>query len=383
MTYKDKKALKVAFDFPEPDKKQEFMEEFAKLSHNTVKKPILPVVMRMGAAAAMMGAIVLIFANMPKDTADFGNDNAIITVTETSSEADATAAPTAVTTTRPVSDNTAETSEVTSTSAGTTKTVASSETVTSQRTAASPQTTAVRTTAVHTTVRTTSSAEKNESPPVTSATTIVSEDIVTSEHNKDAGRDMRVLPDMIYPLRDKTINEDQMYPPDNSDQQQGPSVSKPVDTDNMLREMYKDSSAVILANVDEMLYTSINGTAVTAENLTVVSSFKGELSQNDRITVFFIGGYVPAEEYMKSHEHAYIDSPEEYSVYEKYMVRSRQEKEGQYIFFIRNDDENIKEGAYSPVRSGNTAVFRKIYDNYVSLDDPRLYFTEAQLNELG
>ncbi|MBQ6213477.1 MAG: hypothetical protein IJJ57_11370, partial [Ruminococcus sp.] len=252
MTYKDKKALKEAFDFPEPDKKQEFMEEFAKLSHNTVKKSILPVVMRMGAAAAMMGAIVLIFANMPKDTADFGNDNAIITVTETSSEADATAAPTAVTTTSPVSDNTAETSEVTSTSAGTTKAVASSETVTSQRTAASPQTTAVRTTAVHTTVRTTSSAEKNESPPVTSATTIVSEDIVTSEHNKDAGRDMRVLPDMIYPIRDKTINEDQMYPPDNSDQQQGPSVSKPVDTDNMLREMSKDSSAVILANVDEM-----------------------------------------------------------------------------------------------------------------------------------
>ena len=131
-----------------------------------------------------------------------------------------------------------------------------------------------------------------------------------------------------------------------------------------------------------LLYTSIDGFAVTAENLSIVSSYKGDLRENDRITVFFSGGYVPAEKYLEKHSDVFIPAPEEYSVYEKGSSRFPQKKGEQYIFFIKND-ESIKNGAYSPVRSGNTAVFRKIYDNYVSLDDPRLYFTEAQLNELG
>lgn len=382
MTDKEKKALREAFDFPEPDRKEEFLAEFARLSVNNNKKRLSPVVMRFAAAAAMIAIIVGVFAFMPKDTVDFGHDkDEIITVTETTSvptSSAVTAATTAVTTAKAVRTDKTTSAKTISTAVTTAKQAATAKTVTAQRT------TAVRTTAVHTTVRTTSAAEKTEATqkPVTTTTASKSEDIVPPYGgNNDSGRDMTVSVDMTYPLREKTLTEDQIYPKDSGFENQGPISSKPVDTSALLESMYNDSSAVVLANTDEMLYTSIGGFAVTAENLSIVSSYKGDLRENDRITVFFSGGYVPAEKYLENHRDVFIPAPEEYSVYEKGSSRFPQKKGEQYIFFIKND-ESIKNGAYSPVRSGNTAVFRKIQDNYVSVDDGTLYFTEAQLDEL-
>lgn len=388
MTDKEKKALREAFDFPEPDRKEEFLAEFARLSVNNNKKRLSPVVMRFAAAAAMIAIIIGVFAFMPKDTVDFGHDkDEIITVTETTSvptSSAVTAATTAVTTAKAVRTDKTTSAKTTSTAVTTAKQAATAKTVTAQRTETSQRNTAVRTTAVHTTVRTTSAAEKTEATqkPVTTTTASKSEDIVPPYGgNNDSGRDMTVSVDMTYPLREKTLTEDQIYPKDSGFENQGPISSKPVDTSALLESMYNDSSAVVLANTDEMLYTSIDGFAVTAENLTIVSSYKGDLRENDRITVFFSGGYVPAEKYLENHRDVFIPAPEEYSVYEKGSSRFPQKKGEQYIFFIKND-ESIKNGAYSPVRSGNTAVFRKIQDNYVSVDDGTLYFTEAQLDEL-
>lgn len=388
MTDKEKKALREAFDFPEPDRKEEFLAEFARLSVNNNKKRLSPVVMRFAAAAAMIAIIVGVFAFMPKDTVDFGHDNdEIITVTETTSvptSSAVTAATTAVTTSKAVRTDKTTSAKTTSTAVTTAKQATTDKTVTAQRTEASQRTTAVRTTAVHTTVRTTSAAEKTEATqkPVTT-TTALPEDIVPPHGgNKDSERNMTVPVDMTYPLRENTLTEDQIYPKDSGFENQGPISSKPVDTSALLESMYNDSSAVVLANTDEMLYTSINGAAVTAENISIVSSYKGDLRENDRITVFFSGGYVPAEKYLENHSDVFIPSPEEYSVYEKGESRFPQEKGKQYIFFITKDDESPVSGAYRPVRNGNIAVFRKIQDNYVSVDDGTLYFTEAQLNEL-
>lgn len=388
MTDKEKKALREAFDFPEPDRKEEFLAEFARLSVNNNKKRLFPVVMRFAAAAAMIAIIIGVFTFMPKDTVDFGHDNdEIITVTETTSvptSSAVTAATTAVTTSKAVRTDKTTSAKTTSTAVTTAKQATTAKTVTAQRTEASQRTTAVRTTAVHTTVRTTSAAEKTEATqkPVTT-TTALPEDIVPPHGgNKDSERNMTVPVDMTYSLRENTLTEDQIYPKDSGFENQGPISSKPVDTSALLESMYNDSSAVVLANTDEMLYTSIDGAAVTAENIRIVSSYKGNLRENDRITVFFSGGYVPAEKYLEKHSDVFIPSPEEYSVYEKGESRFPQEKGKQYIFFITKDDESPVSGAYRPVRNGNIAVFRKIQDNYVSVDDGTLYFTEAQLNEL-
>lgn len=383
MTDKEKKALREAFDFPEPDRKEEFLEEFARLSENKNKKRMFPAVMRFAAAAAMLAAIVGVIALMPKNKVDFGHDkDEIITVTEKTSEPETTSA-IALTTTEAVKGSVLTTAKSTSVLVTTTKTETTAKTVTSRKAETSLRTTAVRTAAVHKTVRTTTSADKKETHQNQATTTAPkTEDMAVTQENNSTGRDMTVAPDMIYPLRDKTLTEDQVYSKDQA-ANNSPSQKPVADSVTALEAMYNDSSAVVLANVDEMLYTSINGTAVTAENITIVSSFKGELAENDRITVFFSGGYVPAEKYLENHADAFIPSPEEYSVYEKGVSRFRQEKGEQYIFFIINDDESIKNGAYSPVRGGNTAVFIRIQDKYVSVDDGTLYFTDTQLDQLS
>ncbi|MBP5581405.1 MAG: hypothetical protein J6X85_06425 [Ruminococcus sp.] len=379
MTDKEKKALKEAFSFPEPDRKDEFLEEFARLSGNTKKKRFLPVIMRFAVSAAMMAVIIGVLTHMPKTTVDFGHDTDVyVTVTETTSTAENTSAVI-------VTSTEANKSDKVTTAKTTSSAVTSKAETTSGSTASSHSTSAV-TTAVHTTVRTTAfKTEAREDVTQTPATTTSSrtqEQPVQADNSGDTGRDMTVSPDIIYIPRDKKIDEEQLYAKDGVGDQQGPGTGKPKeDTARVLENMYNDSSAVILANVDEMVYTSIGDHTVTAENLRIISSYKGDLITNDRITVFFSGGYIPAEKYIESHRDAYLDDPEEYSVYEAGSCRFRQEKDEQYIFFIRNDD-SIKNGAYAPVRSGNVAVFRKVYENYVSVDDASIYFTEAQLNAL-
>lgn len=393
MTDKELKALKEAFDFPEPDRKDEFIAEFSRLSDNRDKKHMLPIVMRFAAAAAMFAVIIGVLTHMPKDTTDFGSGNdGIVSATETTTETVSTAPTAAVTTTvtaeEAVKTEKTTTSKVTGSAVTTAKTVTAEKTTAANKTTASsataaPKTTALHTTTAHITVRTTSRTTETTQKPVTTTTPPIPADIdIPHAANKGENHDMTVSPDIIYPLRDKTLTEDQLYPQDGA-VQQGAATGKPKDEISVLEQMYNDSSAVILANVDEMVYTSIDGCAVTAENISVISSYKGELTEKDMITVFFSGGYVPAEKYMETHGDAYISSPEEYSIYEKGESRSTQDKGKQYIFFIRKGGDDLPDGAYSPVSSGNTAVFRKVRNNYVSVDDANIRFTEAQLSELG
>lgn len=390
MTDKEKKALKEAFDFPEPDRKDEFIAEFTRLSENKDKKRLFPVVMRFAAAAAMLAVIIGVLTHMPKDKTDFGSSNdGIVTVTEAPSEAESTSASAAAQTTVTAEKNTkadkTTASKVTGSAVTTTKTLTSSKTAAAQTTKSSSAGTAVKTTAAHTTAK---QESKNDTTQKPVTTTTAAPDVSdtnqkdsNANENSSSGRDMTVTPDIIYPLRDKTLTEDQIYPAD--DTAGAPSISKPTDNPDILRSLYNDSSAVVLANVDEMVYTSIDGNAVTAENISIISSYKGSLGEEDRITVFFSGGYIPAEKYTETHSDAYIHSPEEYSVYEKGSSKFQQNKGEQYIFFIRKGGYDIPDGAYSPVRDGNIAVFKKVYDNYVSVDDANIRFTEAQLRELG
>ncbi|WP_024860155.1 hypothetical protein [Ruminococcus flavefaciens] len=386
MTDKELKALKEAFDFPEPDKKQEFLEEFSKLSRNNDKKRIPPIVMRFAAAAAMIAVIIGVLTHMPKDTTDFGNGNdGIVTVTETASVTESSAPPSAVTTTAAEGKAVkTTTSKVTGSAVTTTKTVTSSKTAAAQTEKASTSGTAVKTTAARTTA---GHETKNDTTQKPVTTTTAAPDVSGSNQkdsnayeNSSSGRDMTVTPDTVYYLRDKTLTEDQLYPTD--DNAGAPTVGKPINNSDMLKSLYDASDGVILANVDEMVYTSIDGEAFTAEDLSVISSYKGELNETDRITVLFSGGYVPAEKYMETHNDVYIDHPEEYSVYEKGESRFSQNEGAQYLFFIIKGGNDIPEGAYTSAAAGNIAVFRKIHGNYVSVDNGNYYFTEEMFDEL-
>ncbi|MBQ6252639.1 hypothetical protein [Ruminococcus sp.] len=378
MTEKDKKRITKALGIPEPDRKKEFTEEFARRSEGMQKKPIKPIIMRITAAAAMLAVCIGALTLFPKHKTDFGGDDDIEVIeTTTDHSVDGAIVPH---TTSPVNTEggvTVTTAAMTSGKTGTAVTTAQNGTT---KAPASQRTTAAKTTESRSESRTTT-AEHHEAE-TTTAEPIVQDPPVTAA----PPRDLTVSPDVTYTVRDNTITEEELLTGKGSDGIGAPPKGDgdpPISpNDQKIQHMFDISYAVILAKVDKMVYTSIDRQAVTAEDITVEAVYGGSLNTGDRLTVFLRGGYMPAEEYMKYNRRAHIDNAEDYSVYISAGCRMAQEEGESYIFFVSDDDSGLPDGAFSPAEDGYCSVFIKRNGKYISLAGEELSFTEEQLARL-
>ncbi len=380
MTEKDKKKITEALGIPEPDRKKEFAEEFAKRSEGVQKKPIKPIIMRITAAAAMLAVCIGALTLFPKHKTDFGGDDNIEVIETTTDNSVDGAIHSVPHTTSPTNT---EGGVIVTTAAKT-----SGKTVTAVTTAqngttkgpASQRTTAAKTTEGRDESRTTT-ADHHETD-VTTAEPIVQDPPVTAA----PPRDLTVSPDVTYTVRDNTITEEELLTGEGSDgigippRGEGDPPLSP--NDQKIQHMFDISYAVILAKVDKIVYTSIDRQAVTAEDITVEAAYGGSLNTGDRLTVFLRGGYMPAEEYMKYNRRAHIDNAEDYSVYISAGCRMAQEEGESYIFFVSDDDSGLPDGAFSPAEDGYCSVFIKRNGKYISLAGEELSFTEEQLSRL-
>ncbi|MBR6994602.1 MAG: hypothetical protein IKH96_01140 [Ruminococcus sp.] len=378
MTEKDKKRITEALGIPEPDRKKEFAEEFARRSEGMQKKPIKPIIMRITAAAAMLAVCIGALTLFPKHKTDFGGDDDIEVIeTTTDHSADGAIVPHTTSSTDTEGGVTVTTAAMTSGKTGTAVTTAQNGTT---KAPASQRTTAAKTTESRSESRTTT-AEHHETE-VTTAEPIVQDPPVTAA----PPRDLTVSPDVTYTVRDNTITEEELLTGKGSDGIGAPPKGDgdpPISpNDQKIQHMFDISYAVILAKVDKMVYTSIDRQAVTAEDITVEAVYGGSLNTGDRLTVFLRGGYMPAEEYMKYNRRAHIDNAEDYSVYISAGCRMAQEEGESYIFFVSDDDSGLPDGAFSPAEDGYCSVFIKRNGKYISLAGEELSFTEEQLARL-
>jgi len=394
MTEREKNALAEAFGFEEPDRKKEFADEFRKLDTGRNSINIFPAAVRFAASAAMLAAVTGTVLMIPKhkhniSTSDIppvtaaeaapDDDTAASTRTEPASDSLSTtaAAMTAISTTATTSTSTAKTTSSAVTALGTAKAPAVRDS--SDR---SPVTSAaVETTVISSTTAVTVS---------TAAAPVVSEDNDQKKTEKSAdtlsGHDMTVSPDNIIQVREKVISEDELllsdFQADLSPYTGGFTVpvqqpsSSNVNT--MLPVMYKNSSIVALANLDEIVYTSIDGAAYTAENITVEKVLKGSLKENDRITVFFRGGYLPAEEYIANNRLRYRSGADEYSVIVPGECRGSQIQGRKYIFFLSDSCYPLPEGSFTATYQGDSSVFENTDGTYTAVGDSNMTFTEQQ-----
>ena len=361
MTDKERKALKEAFGFEEPDRKEIFAREFIKLDSGKVKKPLFPIVIKFAAAAAIMTAVIGTAVTMPKDIKHFGNNDNITELTEAVTPADneikgeeaSTSATVTVKTTSKAAVSTSKAAAATASAVKTTETTA----ITVAGTTSSAQ---------HS-VNTTTAEGNSKSENITT-TTQLRADEAKDETVTLTGRDMTVSVGKTYPLRDKLISADAFIMKEESAQKPGISDSPsdnafpPKDSDNCginidISEMYDNSCAIVLANLDEIVYTSIDGKAYTAENINVIRVYKGDLEPNDRITVFFGGGFMPAEEYAELYDFPPIEDHEEYSVRVEGDSGGEQKQGQTYVFFLKNSSYPVPDGAFEPTSSGNMSVF--------------------------
>ena len=389
MTDKEKKKLLDAFDIPDPDRKKQFSDEFRKRKPEKVRKPIFPIVIRTVASAAMLALVICAITRIPKpDTEMFNDNNNVETTTEAASietSSQTTADNSAVVTTTAVGkDKGKTTSAVQTVSTDPDKTNNEDhQTVTTE--ADDPgndepeQTEHTQKPAKTPSVRTTTTRESShhltttKPAPQPQTTTVTTASRPSAGEVESGGKDMTVDIDLKYDVRDEILTVEALSSGngigrDGNDEKSGSDI--PVD--EKIREMFSDSNAVVLAKVNKIVYTSIDGEAYTAENITISEVFKGSLSPEDRITLFVSGGYIPGEEYIKHHRYVLLPDAENYSIYDSGGCAGKEYVGDTYLFFIKNSSSSFPHGSFELISYGDEAVFRQEGDSYVSMHDDSL-----------
>lgn len=77
-------------------------------------------------------------------------------------------------------------------------------------------------------------------------------------------------------------------------------------------ELYARADTVVYARIEEVTYFAYHGTACTKSDVTVLDCMKGDLKQDDQISITQLGGYIPLRL-----EAGYATHPERFSVKEE------------------------------------------------------------------
>ena len=332
MNNKEREALERAFDIPEPEKCNEFIEELLKKENTKKRRGIvlfqrMPAVLRYSLAACLVIAVIGIIGNIgnltdtdkyrDKEPASFNSETTTYTPEEESTT-ETTSAPSQdsyITTISTVSGGNANTTVTTVKGSDIKNTVTSTAKVTGRsvrtltvhgRTSHPVRTTAAKTTKKLSGIVTTAKAARTSPARTTIVTTIARNNVTTDTPSiptiptspsgiepAGTGGDHTVEPPVRYDIKGRIYTKDQLS---NNKGTEGPPVTDgdvPPSLDNMIRH----SDLILLAEVDEVIFTKINGKLTTQENVTIMEPYYGDMNYYERISVYADGGYMPMSEY--------------------------------------------------------------------------------------
>ena len=331
-------ALKEAFNIPEPENKNDFIRIY-EVSFKKNKRRFYPIMIFRYASAAVMAAVVICLCGLAGKNSDFNskfNNVSIIKESDSDSYSNASCNTTAVSTDAMSTENLSEslvTESVTISSEMNTVTTA----LTSQNIEIGDEPvyeTSEGTSEITTDTVTTVSYESSttDSASITTATKVVTEPpTVTTSNEQEINK---------HPVTDGTD--------DISDLTVIPSVKYDKPNDSVYH-IYGDVpnveddidafDGVIIASVDEVIYTEINGEPYTQENITIISSLQGDIKLNymDKISVFIKGGYMPADKFAENHSWINIPPEYRYVYYSKKQIPEQQVGKN-YIFFLKKSN---------------------------------------------
>ena len=332
-------ALKEAFNIPEPENKNDFIRIY-EASFKKNKRRFYPIMIFRYASAAVMAAVVICLCGLAGKNSDFnGKFNNVSIIKETDSHSNASCNTTAVSTdtmsTANFSDSlitesaTVSSEVTTATTALTSKNIEIGDEPIDVPVCEMPEKTSESTTYEVTTV----SYENptTDTASITTATTAVTElPTVTTSTEQDINKyppdninDLTVIPSVRYDKPNDSVYHIQINSPPI------PDINDDIDA----------LDGVIIASVDEVIYTEINGEPYTQENITVIASLQGDIKLNygDKISVFMNGGYMPADKFAENH--SWINIPPEYQCvyYSKKQIPEQQVGKN-YIFFLKKSN---------------------------------------------
>lgn len=331
-------ALKEAFNIPEPENKNDFIRIY-EVSFKKNKRRFYPIMIFRYASAAVMAAVVICLCGLAGKNSDFNskfNNVSIIKESDSDSYSNASCNTTAVSTDAMSTENLSEslvTESVTISSEMNTVTTA----LTSQNIEIGDEPvyeTSESTSEITTDTVTTVSYESSttDSASITTATKVVTEPpTVTTSNEQEINK--HPVTDGTDDISDLTVIPSVKYdkPNDSVYHIYGDVTNGADDID--------DFDGVIIASVDEVIYTEINGEPYTQENITIISSLQGDIKLNymDKISVFIKGGYMPADKFAENHSWINIPPEYRYVYYSKKQIPEQQVGKN-YIFFLKKSN---------------------------------------------
>lgn len=412
MTDTEKRALKEAFGIPEPQNKRKFIAEHQELSEGSKKRLIPPLFIKIASTSAVCALVCGIWANVSKNsdvklessstggisviTTDETNEDSA-SANNTNKEDNAAPAVTAKTTSSTGTGRTASTSAKTTTvttvkAESGSKTAEEKDEETDQRSegTASAQESPKATTSKQDKPRTTASSTKQSAR--TTATTqephkddpVSVDPIVPPAPDVPAepvpqGTDKTITPGITY-RNDYIISKDDLDPnkgksggspsPGNTAEPPDGAITPPSSAAAPVpSQLIYGSDYVVRAVVDDIMYTSEGGTPYTQLDITVREVLRDgcSLVQGDRISVRYIGGYLPAKEYAESH--GWDAHPPENSVV--YIPSDNRITPGlglEFIMFLKDGDNNMPDGCFAFTLMTDNSVYTSNGKEIFSLD---------------
>lgn len=200
-----------------------------------------------------------------------------------------------------------------------------------------------------------------------------------SQPSVDVPHDYTVSPPVRYypddnaiDIRDFTQNDHDPPPTDGTQSGEPNSV--------IWEDLVNDSNIILIATVDEVMYTGIDGVPYTQENLSVSEVIKGDIEQYSRISVYGTGGYIPASEYKKIQIEWAIEN--NCMLFDPAGNKTVSQVGDRYLYFIKKSDSPLPDGSYRLTTYNDISKFRYTDGYYINMNNSNFMFTLTELYNL-
>lgn len=284
----------------------------------------------------------------------------------------------------------------TKTNSQTTATNTISATTSKQNNEHSYTTTSARTTVTTTkyTSNTTESATTVEYEYTQSVTTVASvpseyvTTVATNDENnstdvpKPIETDFTVKPLVQYYPSGNTVDirdilNDDVIPPATSS-----PGNIPTNTETNIKDLIGNSSLIVLATVDEVIYTGVDGKPYTQENITVLNTLSGYMPVGAKISVYSRGGYIPASEYSPD---MYIDLEKlienDTVIFDPALNHTTPQINDTRIYLLSRSTSNLPDGSYSLVTLDDISKFRLDDGFYINIHDENIILSPKEFHD--
>ncbi|MDE5583915.1 MAG: hypothetical protein K2J08_09440 [Ruminococcus sp.] len=194
--------------------------------------------------------------------------------------------------------------------------------------------------------------------------------------------DLTVNPPVRYHLTDSPVID--IEEPSNDGL--GGSDKPSTDEDNIVTTWEKlaiKSDLIVIATVYEVIFTGIDGKPYTQENIMIDKVIKGDIPENSRISVYVDGGYIPFEDYSGDIKDDMINNfiSPGCMLFDKGGNKTLANKGDTFLYFIKKNDGTYPDGSYFATTRTDMSKYQKTGDFYTNLNRETMTLYLSELIE--